>query len=888
MTKKIKVMQIGGNLRYNGISTSIMEIYRRLHEEFEYIFINTAEGGGPYRAEIEKLGGRVYDVLVKGKGPVRSWRQAREIRRIIRIERPYVVHSHYFSNNGIYLQQAFLEGVPVRISHCHQSNENDLKLSKRIATRSSRRRINKYATLMLGCSEKARKFLYGDKGSVFYAPVDFNRARASFDRQKALERYSLPLDRVYFSFIGRFVEQKNIPFLLDVIMGAVRKNSKISLLMVGAGTDEERTYKMISERGLKDHVLIIPKTQEIEEVLFISNCMLLPSLFEGLSLVTLQAQAIGTECIVSTAVPEEAQMGLVTFLPLDEEKWVDEILARAEERQVKSPRYSAKFDVECLAPIMANHYRNITSEEWINQGREYALGSKRFIRNKSMSHLCFRSAHEMGDMRGAFHFALSFFEGNGTEQDKRRAQDIVAPIVNPVEILASKGDPEYLTILGDMYSFGLGKEQDYEKAFHCYLKAADDGNLEAQCDLGYMYLVGQGVAKDERMSTFWWKRSADAGYVHSMRDVGQNYLEGIGTERDRSEACRYFQMASENNYSHGTTDLAYCYIDGPGVKKDLERAAELFILALAQDEERAVRDMIARGIDVGELRNGRRLVFRNDTRIDEVDENNSFAGTVCVNGSIEHVDPGCFYDAHGIRKFFVERANMHYAGKEGVLFNRDMSVLIRYPPGNKGREYRIPETVKVVGPRAFQNCRSLESILIPDSVTSIDDSAFDDCKSLIRVNIPDGTLTIGDWCFHGCDRLERIAIPEKTELIGNYAFGSCESLKEISVNERNRKYCSVDGDLYSKDMRTILQYAIGKGSSSFLLPDPVETIGFRAFSDAYQLVEIDCANASIVSEKAFYYAIKLKKAVFRNDPSIGKDAFLNNSPDFHLVIKGEQ
>lgn len=200
MTKKIKVMQIGGNLRYNGISTSIMEIYRRLHEEFEYIFINTAEGGGPYRTEIEGLGGKVYDVLVKGKGPVSSWRQAKEIRRIIRIERPDVVHSHYFSNNGIYLQQAFLEGVPVRISHCHQSNENGLKLSKRIATRGSRRRINKYATLMFGCSEKARMFLYGGKGSVFYAPVDFRRSRISFDcqrRTKVHQKCQLNIDRNY-------------------------------------------------------------------------------------------------------------------------------------------------------------------------------------------------------------------------------------------------------------------------------------------------------------------------------------------------------------------------------------------------------------------------------------------------------------------------------------------------------------------------------------------------------------------------------------------------------------------------------------------------------------------------------------------------------------------
>ena len=77
---KKKIIQIGGNLRINGISSFIMTLYRNMHEDYQFIFINTAEGKDHYRQEITELGGKVYDVIVKGKGLLRSLRQAKAIR----------------------------------------------------------------------------------------------------------------------------------------------------------------------------------------------------------------------------------------------------------------------------------------------------------------------------------------------------------------------------------------------------------------------------------------------------------------------------------------------------------------------------------------------------------------------------------------------------------------------------------------------------------------------------------------------------------------------------------------------------------------------------------------------------------------------------------------
>lgn len=85
---KKKIIQIGGNLRINGISSFIMTLYRNMYKDYQFIFINTAEGKDHYRQEITELGGKVYDVAVKGKGLLRSLRQAKEIRKILKKRNP--------------------------------------------------------------------------------------------------------------------------------------------------------------------------------------------------------------------------------------------------------------------------------------------------------------------------------------------------------------------------------------------------------------------------------------------------------------------------------------------------------------------------------------------------------------------------------------------------------------------------------------------------------------------------------------------------------------------------------------------------------------------------------------------------------------------------------
>ena len=173
-------------------------------------------------------------------------------------------------------------------------------------------------------------------------------------------------------------------------------------------------------------------------------------------------------------------------MPLTLNVWKDRIEKISDDKPLLSPKKSILFDDKYQAALFDGIYSAIDSDEWVKRGKEYSIGSKRFIRSKELSLASFKMAHSLGNVRGTFYYALAIFEGNGTDKDKDRANELVTPIVSFVEQKANKNIAEYVVILADMYSFGLGKSHSFERAYDLYQKAAELGNLEAMCDLGYM------------------------------------------------------------------------------------------------------------------------------------------------------------------------------------------------------------------------------------------------------------------------------------------------------------------------------------------------------------------------------------------------------------------
>lgn len=143
----------------------------------------------------------------------------------------------------------------------------------------------------------------------------------------------------------------------------------------------------------------------------------------------------------------------------------------------------------------------------------------------------------------------------------------------------------------------------------------------------------------------------------------------------------------------------------------------------------------------------------------------------------------------------VDKDNSNYFSNNGILFNKQMTRLIKYPDCKEGLIYNIPETVCQINSYAFSGCNNLTNVIIPESVEKFNHSAFFGCNSLKEVNLPVNLHTISVQMFKKCTSLTNINIPDSVVEIEQCAFEGCTSLTEIEIPEN---VCEIGFDVFSK------------------------------------------------------------------------------------------
>lgn len=187
--------------------------------------------------------------------------------------------------------------------------------------------------------------------------------------------------------------------------------------------------------------------------------------------------------------------------------------------------------------------------------------------------------------------------------------------------------------------------------------------------------------------------------------------------------------------------------------------------------------------------------------------------------------------------------------------------------------YTIKSGTTIIADDAFHGCEKLTNVTIPNSLTSIGSSAFTIC-GLTHITIPNSVTNIGASAFAYCD-LIRVEIGDNVKDIGTRTFSDCTSLMEINVSSDNMAYQSINGDLYSKDGKTLIQYAIGKQTNSFTVPNGVTNIQDEAFYMCKNLTSVTIPESvTSIGKNAFEYCRNLIRVTLSNGlRSIGDSAF---------------
>ena len=196
---------------------------------------------------------------------------------------------------------------------------------------------------------------------------------------------------------------------------------------------------------------------------------------------------------------------------------------------------------------------------------------------------------------------------------------------------------------------------------------------------------------------------------------------------------------------------------------------------------------------------------------------------IFISGSVSSIGNNAFSSAtvSKLSGFNVDSGNINYSSINGVLFNKNQTILIQYPLAINGA-YSIPNSVTKIGNSAFYNCMGLSGITIPNSVTSIDYSAFQYCSSLIDLVIPNSVNSIGHNAFHGCAGLTNLVISSSITAIEDYTFNGCRGITDLTIP--NSVISIGKGAFESCD-----------GLNIITIGNSVSTIGDYAFNTCFKL-----------------------------------------------------
>lgn len=307
-TKPIRIAQIMGKLCAGGVESVAFNYYRAIDKSrYQFDFYYDADSTVEPPQDLIEMGARFIKIP-----PYQKLNEYLKIlKKYLKDNNYQIVHSHLNTLSVFPLYAARCAGVPIRIAHNHSvpgGNEVYRNLAKNTLKYFSK--VN--ATDYFACSEKAGRWLFGDKdynsGKVFVMKnaIDFSQYNRPVQETIEITQKLNLENKFVVGHVGRFTFAKNHKFVIEVFNEILKKRANAVLLLVGDGELHKEIVDQVHSLNLDSHVVMTGKVSDPQKYYAVMDVLILPSVFEGLSMTTIEAQAAGKNILISQAVPKEA------------------------------------------------------------------------------------------------------------------------------------------------------------------------------------------------------------------------------------------------------------------------------------------------------------------------------------------------------------------------------------------------------------------------------------------------------------------------------------------------------------------------------------------------------------------------------------------------------
>ena len=358
----IKVLHFVSKMDRGGQETFIMNVYRNLNRnKIQFNFLCSENVVGDYDNEIDNLGGKIFYLpsLRVNKGVRKYLQKIYDISSWLKNNREKfdIVHLHTYHALDVYVHlKAFkLANVNKVIIHSHNTQGLHVLLHKFF------RKWNNlfFKFTPLACSKEAGIWLYNKENvEIIYNGIDIDNFRFDQSKRQLLKKQLGLTNEVVLGHVGRFNYQKNHEFLIKVFERYHEINPNSILLLIGKGEKESDIKKMVDDRKLTKYVRFLGTCSNVNEYLSVFDIFVFPSLFEGLSVVLVEAQVNGLKILANKNTTSDAIISdNVDLLRLDENEWV-EVIKKTNFARTNNINFN-KFDVKQTAKRMENIYLQI-------------------------------------------------------------------------------------------------------------------------------------------------------------------------------------------------------------------------------------------------------------------------------------------------------------------------------------------------------------------------------------------------------------------------------------------------------------------------------------------------------------------------------------------------